>query len=148
MTQYVLGFIFDKENNVVLIEKQKPESQKGLLNGIGGKVESKDPFISHAMYRECKEETALEITPAEWSMFGALKDLTYTVHLFFTEVESVFAAKQMEKEKLVFRKATDCILYKQPPKQMHNLPFLVNYALMCRDFKKKDEHYPLLKVIY
>lgn len=39
--QYVLGFMFSNlMNNVVLLQKQKPNWQKGLWNGVGGKVES------------------------------------------------------------------------------------------------------------
>lgn len=47
MQEYVLGFAFtpkDLKGNqkVVLIEKLKPEWQKGKFNGIGGKLEKDD----------------------------------------------------------------------------------------------------------
>lgn len=61
MTDYVLGFLFTKDlNNVVLIEKQKPDWQKGLWNGVGGKVEDGESS-DKAMQREFKEETDLNI---------------------------------------------------------------------------------------
>ncbi len=55
----VLGFLFsEKETRVALIQKQKPEWQKGYLNGIGGKVETQEePY--KAMTREFQEETGL-----------------------------------------------------------------------------------------
>lgn len=59
--KYVLGFAFDRAKEIlVLIEKQKPEWQKGLLNGVGGKVEPEDESILHAMVREFKEETGVD----------------------------------------------------------------------------------------
>lgn len=37
---YVCGFLFDRSfENVLLIRKNRPEKQKGRLNGVGGKVE-------------------------------------------------------------------------------------------------------------
>ena len=40
MQKYSLGFVFDLPvEKVLLIEKQRPEWQKGKLNGIGGKIE-------------------------------------------------------------------------------------------------------------
>ena len=61
----VLGFLFsEKETRVALIQKQKPEWQKGYLNGIGGKVEQgESPY--YAMGREFCEETGLLFE--EWS---------------------------------------------------------------------------------
>jgi len=56
----VLGFMFsEKKTRVVLIQKQKPEWQKGYLNGVGGKKEEgESPF--YAMVREFKEETTIQ----------------------------------------------------------------------------------------
>ena len=40
MNNYVLGFAFNKNfREVLLILKNKPQWQKGLYNGIGGKIE-------------------------------------------------------------------------------------------------------------
>lgn len=39
-THYVAGFMFNEDRTrVALIEKQKPDWQRGKLNGIGGKIE-------------------------------------------------------------------------------------------------------------
>jgi len=80
--KYVVGFMFDPTlSKVVLIRKQKPEWQQGLLNGVGGKVG--DNIIGEtpeqAIVREFKEETGVE--GLEWSKFLHLKtphsDLTF-----------------------------------------------------------------------
>lgn len=53
---YVLGFLFDvNTENVLLLRKNRPDWQKGKLNGIGGKVEAGET-PKDAMYREAEEE--------------------------------------------------------------------------------------------
>jgi len=45
-TKYVCGFLFDMAfKHVALINKVRPDWQKGKLNGIGGKVEPSSPDI-------------------------------------------------------------------------------------------------------
>ena len=40
MKKYVAGFMFSSDKSeVLLVEKMSPEWQRGLLNGIGGKIE-------------------------------------------------------------------------------------------------------------
>lgn len=60
MKHYVLGFIFNKaQDRVLLVEKRKPEWQAGHWNGIGGKIEENDKDPSEAMEREAIEETGI-----------------------------------------------------------------------------------------
>lgn len=71
--QYVLGFAFDADRqNVVLIEKQRPDWQKGQMNGIGGKVEPSDASIKGAMIREFFEETGVQTELTDWHCYGQL----------------------------------------------------------------------------
>ena len=60
MKKYVVAFIFTKDfEDIWLIEKQKPDWQKGYLNGIGGKIEEfESPF--NAVHRELEEEAGIE----------------------------------------------------------------------------------------
>lgn len=79
MTAYVVGFAFDTQRRVTLIRKTHPEWQKGLLNGVGGKIDSGDhsgnlPDTQAmaslvAMCREFKEETGVVIAPERWKMY-------------------------------------------------------------------------------
>ena len=56
MKQYVLAFAFTEDKSeIILIEKQKPDWQKGKLNGVGGKVELTDTNETEAMIREFRE---------------------------------------------------------------------------------------------
>lgn len=65
--RYVVGFCFNPSmTHVALIEKLKPEWQKGKLNGVGGKVEDGET-AGHAMVREFYEEAGVCI--ADWLHF-------------------------------------------------------------------------------
>ena len=60
MKEYVVTFLFTPDfKNVWLIEKQKPEWQKGCLNGIGGKIEENELPIQ-AANRELFEESGVK----------------------------------------------------------------------------------------
>ena len=82
MIDYTVGFFFDIETHdkVVLIRKKRPEWQRGLLNGVGGKVEDgEDP--EDAMIREFQEETSKEFD--NWfPMFSESFPDGVTVHYF------------------------------------------------------------------
>lgn len=57
MKHYVLGFVFNKsKNQVLLVEKKKPKWQAGHWNGIGGKIEQNDNSPLAAIVRESVEE--------------------------------------------------------------------------------------------
>lgn len=59
--EYVVGFMFNEDKSkVALIRKTHPDWQKGLLNGIGGKIE-KDEAPYDAMDREFGEETGYTV---------------------------------------------------------------------------------------
>lgn len=62
---YVLGFAFFHEQ-VVLIRKNKPDWQKGKLNGVGGKIEAYDAGAISAMRREFEEETGVYVNLDRW----------------------------------------------------------------------------------
>ena len=67
--KYSLVFIFTEEmNRVLMIQKIKPEFQRGLLNGVGGLMESKDMDMKSCAVREMKEETNLDITKKDDSL--------------------------------------------------------------------------------
>lgn len=79
-TNYVAGFMFDAaRENVALIEKQKPDWQKGKLNGIGGKIEEGESPVQ-AMVREFEEETGCRETL--WRWYCDLKFQGATIHFF------------------------------------------------------------------
>lgn len=71
MKEYVVGFCFGSEilkGTVVLLRKNKPEWQKGLLNGPGGLIEKDEPPLA-AMVREFYEEVGVLTDNGEWTRF-------------------------------------------------------------------------------
>ena len=99
--KYCLGFVFNqKETDVLLIEKQKPDWQKGLLNGIGGKVE-KTETSRMAIVREFHEETGLIVDLEEWRYVVTIGDDDWECDVFTTKSDAIFEAKTMETEEVL-----------------------------------------------
>lgn len=99
MQRYVLGFIFSPAfDKVLLIEKRKPQWQKGKLNGVGGKIEL---FETHyaAMEREVFEEVGLRILAGSWNHRLVLQGDDWLVHVFATTSPSLSHAVQRELER-------------------------------------------------
>jgi 8-oxo-dGTP diphosphatase len=66
-TKYVIGFLFSKDKDtVLLIRKNRPEWQKGKLNGVGGHVEEGETYAD-AMRREFMEEAGVDIP--DWEQY-------------------------------------------------------------------------------
>lgn len=67
---YVVGFLFRLGGDeVALIRKSKPAWQKGMLNGVGGKIEDDELPIS-AMIREFEEEAGAYVLT--WRNFAVM----------------------------------------------------------------------------
>lgn len=78
--EYVLGFCFmHYMSEVVLIKKNKPEWQRGLLNGVGGKIEPGETPLQ-AMNREWREETGGR--ELAWNHFLTMEFKGASVHVF------------------------------------------------------------------
>lgn len=83
LKRYVAGFLFDDRGYVALINKRRPEWQRGKLNGIGGHIE-KDESSENAMVREFKEETGLAVF--HWKHFATVGGSSYSVEWFMTRL--------------------------------------------------------------
>lgn len=100
MWRYVVGFAFSSGmSNVLLIRKKSPRWQKGLLNGIGGKIEKGESPLD-AMRRECKEETGLILN---WEHRGHMAGINddkemFQCHLFYAYSDDIFKFEQLENE--------------------------------------------------
>lgn len=68
--RYTVGFLFDEnQDHVALIHKEHPDWQKGLLNGIGGKLTpGESPADAHE--REFTEETG--VSGIDWEQYARL----------------------------------------------------------------------------
>lgn len=121
--QYVAGFLFSPSGQyVALIEKNKPEWRRGLLNGIGGKIEpGETPGM--AMRREFQEEAGLDLL--SWRPFCVLTGATFRVHFFETMHSRWWSAETCTNEAVRFHKTKDLPTLNTIP----NLKWLIPLAL-------------------
>jgi 8-oxo-dGTP diphosphatase len=83
MSEYVVGFMLESlSDRVIVIRKQKPLWQSGLLNGVGGKIEAGETPID-AMRREFLEEAGFE--HHNWRPVAVLGK-SWKVHVFAATV--------------------------------------------------------------
>lgn len=125
MIRYTVGFMFDDRlEKVLLIEKIKPEWQKGFLNGVGGKLKDVDSSMLHCMIREFKEETRINYT--DWNHYVTIvKSDIYEVAFYYAVNDIVEYYSQQEEEKLyLIDTAKIC-----RQKTVYNLQWLIPLAL-------------------
>lgn len=80
--EYVLGLLFSEDlSSIVLIRKNRPAWQAGLLNGVGGKIEPGEQPL-YAVVREFREETGVATDPLRWRAFAELSGDDFIVHCF------------------------------------------------------------------
>lgn len=118
-TRYVLGFVFNYEHQVLLMNKLKPAFQVGRYNGIGGKVEENECY-EEAMVRESKEEL-ITPRPLNWIKVGKFWSLEWIVFTFCSYTSYEIKAGEEEPVKWF-----DCD--KLPPNRMYNLDWLIPLA--------------------
>lgn len=120
MKEYVLTFLFTPNlRSVWLIEKNKPEWQKGCLNGIGGKREICES-INDAALRELREESGVrgdEIIA--FQKVGLMHNDEFKVH-FFTGI-CYKKLETMESEEIKEIDTYDILSYKI----IDNIPLLI-----------------------
>jgi 8-oxo-dGTP diphosphatase len=93
---FVLGFLFRSNGReVALIQKNRPEWQRGSLNGIGGRVESGETPLA-AMIREFSEEAGANVS--DWRNFGVLSspDTPMAVALYVSHAAEEIVTKSDE----------------------------------------------------
>jgi 8-oxo-dGTP diphosphatase len=134
MKTYVLGFAFDEQKTqVLLVQKQKPKWQEGLLNGIGGKIKPNENACN-AMYRECYEETNLILG---WENKGFMSGINndkspFECHIFYAYDNKIFDFKQVEEEPLALHSPFVIIRPDYEGFIVPNLSFLIPFGL-CKD---------------
>ena len=85
--EYVVGLLFDgRRDYVALIQKNRPDWQKGLLNGPGGRVEPEDQGALNAINREFEEETGVAVS--NWRPFCVLENERVEVTFFVASREA------------------------------------------------------------
>ena len=114
----------DDGSRVALIQKDRPEWQRGLLNGVGGKLEAGE-CPDEAIAREFLEETGVSTRPSDWRTFAVLKRLPdYEVYFMKTHNAEVVRVRTQETEVVgVFDP------YALPKHVIFNLRWLIPMAL-------------------
>jgi 8-oxo-dGTP diphosphatase len=122
---YVAGFCFDSAyEKIALIQKTKPEWQKGNLNGIGGKIEPEE-FPIAAMVREFYEETGV-IVPAElWTEFAIVSNDDWIVYFYKACTDQVRDVKTTTEEEVKLIPVRNVFHYNTIP----NLKWLIPMAM-------------------
>lgn len=127
MREYALGFMFSPDReNVVLITKNRPNWQKGLINGLGGLIEKQDRISLAAMIREFHEETG--IVHEDWEYRGWFWSIgIYRVHLFRCFSDQFASVRTMTDEPVLV-----CSVNDMPANIIPNLKWIIPMLL--------DEH--------
>lgn len=141
--EYVLGFLFMHYNTeVVLIRKNKPEWQKGLLNGVGGKIEpGENPM--EAMIREWREETGTDVT--DWHRYVTMDFSGATVYVFKCQMVGCVEVQSATDEQVGVFSVAD-VLASPVTITIPNLKWLIPMALY--DSQTHEPHWkgaPVLK---
>jgi 8-oxo-dGTP diphosphatase len=134
--KYVAGFMFTEDKTkVILIRKNKPDWQKGLFNGVGGKIEPNESPLN-AMIREYHEEAGVEYK--EWDNFLTVDYYSSTVYFFKAFNDPCFYLSGTQEEEVI----TEIELNDFPRNQViPNLNWIVNLALDPDiKFTKSIEH--------
>ena len=135
MRTMTVGFGFSKgKSQVLLLIKNKPKWMKGLLNGIGGGVESVDDSYKDTMSREFFEETGVGIKSFRWNHFLTLtpKDAViffYSATLAYEEMLWAVENTQDKDEKCIIVMLDELSKLKDNVDIMQNLKWLIPLAL-------------------
>ncbi|RPJ50529.1 MAG: NUDIX domain-containing protein [Methanobacteriota archaeon] len=139
MIKYVVGFAFSEDKKqVIMIQKEHPDWQKGKLNGVGGKadqqVEETERTRAHietpyeAMVREFEEETGVKFE--HWECYAICedrrKDITMYCYRIFTD--RIIECKTMSDE-VIKVCSPPAVITLGPPHTLSNIPFLLAMAM-------------------
>ena len=135
MKKYTLGFVFnDSLKRVALMEKKRPDWQKGRLNGVGGKIEPGESSIA-CIVREVREESGLESKSRDWTHIALLKGLDWKM--------DVYAYSHKGKESAVHTLTDEKVRWfdvmRLPRTALANVPWLVNLSkdkLLNNEFRE------------
>lgn len=125
MQKYVVGFIFNKDlDTVLLMHKNSPAWQNGLVNGLGGKVDGEETSFD-CIVREIKEESGLITLEDRWIKTGKVYSNTFTMDVFgYIYDGDMNNAKTLEDEQIEWFP-----INKLPKNCVENVTWLVNITL-------------------
>jgi 8-oxo-dGTP diphosphatase len=120
MLTYALGFLFSADRRrVLLIEKQRPDWQKGRWNGLGGKVEEGES-APQAMVRELHEEAGIQTSLADWHEVCTMRMPRFDVVVFAAQLSGSDAPIVHGDERVTWEEVANL-----PPRCLSNALWLV-----------------------
>lgn len=127
MRQGTVGFMFSIDRqHVALIEKLRPASQAGFLNGIGGKCEEGE-HSQATMVREFEEETGVQTSTSDWSPFAYVQDFAGWQFVCFRAFSGkIWSIKKTEEEAPIILTVKDAQV---DHRLMPNLRWMIPMAL-------------------
>lgn len=122
---YTLGFLFNHDQSkVLLIHKQRPAWQKGMINGLGGKFENQET-AKECIAREVEEETSLVTKPKDWQKVAELHSSKFAVDVMAAiYLKSESGAVSQEDQRVEWFEVKQL-----PPNIMINLSWLIPLSL-------------------
>lgn len=90
---YTVGFAFfahpNEQVQCLLIRKNRPDWQKGKLNGVGGKIKEAESSMD-CMIREFKEETDVDTTKDDWKFVQRESGEGYQLDIYAIRLSNDF----------------------------------------------------------
>lgn len=125
MIHATLAFIFTPDfRQVLLIQKNRPTWQAGLINGLGGKCEPGEDALL-CVSREVYEEANLAIYPEQWTYVSQILWAKWQVDIFAT----VFAGHMNQAQAQTDEAVAWYSLNQLPENVMSNLRWLIPLAV-------------------
>lgn len=99
MIMYTTGIGYCDGHVLLILKNRGPDSVRGRLNGIGGKLESGETYEA-CQRREYREETGLDVEESRWKHTVTLMGRGWQVRFFIAELstEEIQLARTMEDE--------------------------------------------------
>lgn len=122
--RYCAGYMFSPDlSNVVMVRKNRPAWQKGMLNGVGGRLEA-DETPLHGMVREFGEETGIHW--GNWYALARLDCPGATIWFFWAVSARYDEVQTLTDEKIEIHSV---LALQQSFDLVHNSNWLIPMAL-------------------
>lgn len=123
--QYCLGLPFNVDRDrVLLINKERPDWQRGKLNGVGGQRREDETYLQ-SMRRECLEETGCDIPESDWNFVLDMEFPQALIKVYSAFTDEVYKAEQVTDEKPELMPIT----WLTTKRFLHNLQWIIPLCL-------------------